>query len=159
MMFLSDAIPSVHLSLIPSNHCSFCFVETFSSQGCVVHHQMETFSTLQALCEGNPSVAGGFPSQRLVTRRFDVFFDLRLNKRLSKQSRHHWLVTPPRSLWLYHPKNEEINKFFLSSVRPDGASYENFFRVIGPLWGKSILHRWVPRKGPEMWTVMWCLTA
>ena len=30
------------------------------------HHQMETFSTLLALCDGNPLVAGGFPSQRPV---------------------------------------------------------------------------------------------
>ena len=29
---------------------------------------------------------GEFPAQRPVTRSFDVFFDLRLNKRLSKQS-------------------------------------------------------------------------
>ena len=29
---------------------------------------------------------GEFPTQRPVTRGFDVFFDLRLNKRLSKQS-------------------------------------------------------------------------
>ena len=29
---------------------------------------------------------GEFPSQRPVTRSFGVFFDLRLNKRLSKQS-------------------------------------------------------------------------
>ena len=43
---------------------------------------MEIFSTLLALCERNL-----FPSQRPVTRSFDVFFDLRLNKRLSKQSR------------------------------------------------------------------------
>ena len=28
--------------------------------------------------------SGEFPSQRPVTRNFDVFFDLRLNKRLSK---------------------------------------------------------------------------
>ena len=27
-----------------------------------------------------------FPAQRPVTRSFDVFFDLRLNKRLSKQA-------------------------------------------------------------------------
>ena len=40
-------------------------------------HQMETFSALLACCEGNPPVTGGFPSQRLVTRSFDVFFDLR----------------------------------------------------------------------------------
>ena len=47
-------------------------------------HQMETFSALLALCEGNPPVTGGFPTQRPVTRSFDVFFGVRLNKRLSK---------------------------------------------------------------------------
>ena len=35
---------------------------------------METFSTLLALCEGNPAVTSGFPSQMPVTRSFDVFF-------------------------------------------------------------------------------------
>ena len=30
---------------------------------------------------------------------FDVFFDLRLNKRLSKQSRHRWFETPSHPLW------------------------------------------------------------
>ena len=50
-------------------------------------HQMETFSALLALCAGNSPVTGEFPSQRPVTQSFDVFFDLRLNKRLSKQSR------------------------------------------------------------------------
>ena len=34
-----------------------------------------------------------------VTRSFDVFFDLRLNKRLSKQSWGWWFETPPRQLW------------------------------------------------------------
>ena len=37
-------------------------------------HQMETFSALLALCEGNPPVTGGFPSQRPVARSVDVFF-------------------------------------------------------------------------------------
>ena len=41
---------------------------------------METFSVLLALCVGNSSVTGKFPSQRPVTQSFDVFFDLRLNK-------------------------------------------------------------------------------
>ena len=62
-------------------------------------HQMETFYALLALCEGNPSVTDGFPSQSPVTRSFYVFFDLHLNKRLSKQSRHRWFETPSRSLW------------------------------------------------------------
>ena len=49
-------------------------------------HQMETFSALLALFAGNSPVTGEFPAQRSVTRSFDVLFDLRLNKRLSKQS-------------------------------------------------------------------------
>ena len=48
---------------------------------------------------GNPPVTGGFPSQRPVTRSFDIFFDPRLNKRLGKQSRRRWFETPSRSLW------------------------------------------------------------
>ena len=35
---------------------------------------------------GNSPVPSEFPSQRPVTRSFDVFFGLRLNKRLRKQS-------------------------------------------------------------------------
>ena len=35
-------------------------------------------------------LCGEFPTQRPVTRSFDVFFDLRLNKRLSKQSWGWW---------------------------------------------------------------------
>ena len=62
-------------------------------------HQMETFSALLALCSGNSSITGEFPSKRPVTRSFDVFFDLCLNKRLSKQSWGWWFETQPRSLW------------------------------------------------------------
>ena len=49
-------------------------------------HQMETFSALLAFCAENSPVTGEFPSQRPVTRSFHVFFDMRLNKRMSKQS-------------------------------------------------------------------------
>ena len=44
-------------------------------------------------------VTDGFTSKRLVVRSFDVFFDLRLNKQLSKQSRRRRFETPSRSLW------------------------------------------------------------
>ena len=59
-------------------------------------HEMEIFSALLALC--NPPIIGGFPSQRPVTRSFDIFFNLRLNKRFSKQSRRRWLEISSRSL-------------------------------------------------------------
>ena len=42
---------------------------------------------------------GEFPPQRPVTRSFDVFFDLPLNKWLSKQSLGWWFDTPSCSLW------------------------------------------------------------
>ena len=58
---------------------------------------METFSALLALCEGNPPVTGGFPSQMPATRNFDVFFDLRLNKGVSKHKTRRWFETPSRS--------------------------------------------------------------
>ena len=47
---------------------------------------METFSSLLAFCERNSPVTDEFPARRPVTRGVDVFFDLRLNKQLSKQS-------------------------------------------------------------------------
>ena len=53
---------------------------------------METFPELLALC-------GEFSTQRPVTQSFDVFCDLRLNKRLSEQSRRRWFETSSHSLW------------------------------------------------------------
>ena len=50
-------------------------------------NQMETFAALLALCDR------WIPAQRPVTGSFDVIFDLRLNKRLSKQSLDWWFET------------------------------------------------------------------
>ena len=62
-------------------------------------HQMEAFSALLAICAGNSPVPREFPAQRPVTRSFDVLFDLRLNKRLSKQSWGWWFETLSRPFW------------------------------------------------------------
>ena len=51
-------------------------------------HQMEIFTALLAICAGRP-----------VTRSFDIFFDLRLNKQLSKQSWGWWFEMLSRPLW------------------------------------------------------------
>ena len=60
---------------------------------------METFSVSLAIYVRNSPVTGEFPAQRPVTRSFDVFFDLHLNKRLSKQSWNWWFEMPSRPLW------------------------------------------------------------
>ena len=62
-------------------------------------HQMETFSVLLAICAGNSPVPGEFPTKRPVTLSFDVFFDLRLNKRPSKQWWGWWFEMPSSPLW------------------------------------------------------------
>ena len=56
------------------------------------------FRVTGPLC-GEPPVTGEFPTQSPVTQSFDVFFDLRLNRRLSKPSRPRWFETSSRSLW------------------------------------------------------------
>ena len=71
-------------------------------------------SALLAICAGNSPVAGEFPAQRPVTRCFGVFFDLRLNKRLSKQLWGWWFGTLSRPLWRHR------NVHMQAECRPHG---------------------------------------
>ena len=92
---------------------------------------METFSALLAICAGNSPVAGEFPAQRQVTRSFGVFFDLRLNEHLSKQSWGEWFETPPRPLW----RHSNVEKMARDIVTHDSPSlyYQHevsFFQMI-----------------------------
>ena len=67
---------------------------------------MEAFAALLAICERNPPVTVGFPSQRPVARSFDVFL-----KQLSEQSRRRRFETQSRSLWRQCNENRlELNK-------------------------------------------------
>ena len=63
----------------------------------------------------NLSVNGEFPSQRPVTRSFGVWFDLYLNKQLSKQSWGWWVEMPSRSLWR-HFNEDPLNKPFSKKI-------------------------------------------
>ena len=68
-----------------------CFAMMTSSNGNI-------FGVTGPLC-GEFTGHGEFPTQRPVTRSFDVFFDLRLNIRLSKQPWGWWFETQSWSLW------------------------------------------------------------
>ena len=98
---------------------------------------METFSASLALCGGNSPVIGEFPSQRPVTRSFDVFFDLRLNKRLSKQSWDWWFETPSGSLWR-HCNEENCQKKSshpMRGIRPSvGQSETALLEILKSYW-------------------------
>ena len=62
-----------------------------------------------AFCVGNSPVTRDFPSQRPMTRSFDIFFNLRLNKRLSEQLWGWWFETPSRSSWRHYNDGQRCN--------------------------------------------------
>ena len=64
-----------------------------------------------------PFVTGEYPP---VTRSFDVFFDVRLNKQLSKQCWGCWFETPSHPLWRH------CNDYLLL---PKYVAYSNHFIV------------------------------
>ena len=97
---------------------------------------METFSTLLALCEGNSPVTGEFPSQRPVTRSFDVFFGLRLNKCLSKPSRRWWFETPSCSLWRHSNDGLVPNTWQIITCTDDVTYNCHIIHVIRHEWMK-----------------------
>ena len=62
------------------------------------------FRVTGPLC-GEFTGPGEFPTQRPMTRSFDVFLDLRLNKRLNKQSWCWWFETLSRPFWRHRNDN------------------------------------------------------
>ena len=112
-------------------------------------HQMEIFSALLSICAGNSPVHGEFPTQRPVTRSFDVFFDLRVNKWLNKQSWGWWLKTLSRSLWRHCNGTSGI---LFGLFRPIAKQYKLSCRLLvcihddkwtraSGIWGETcILH-------------------
>ena len=72
------------------------------------------FRVTGPLC-GEFTGPGEFPTQRPVTRSFDVFFDLRLNKRLSKQPWGWWFETPSWSSWR-HCNGQQRRHLMLPSL-------------------------------------------
>ena len=120
-------------------------------------HQMETFSALLAICAGNSPVPGEFPTQRSVTRSFDVYFDLRPNKRLSKQLWGWWFDTQSRPLWRH--RNVSLCTVIQSSLC---NSFEG--RPLVDIIYECPLFKWVtltalknkaPRKYFQWWPPVW----
>ena len=80
----------------------------FKKGGMMTSSNGNIFRVTGPLC-GEFTGPGEFPTQRPVTRSFDVFFDLRLNKPLSKQSWGWWFETLSRSLWRHR---HDLWRFF-----------------------------------------------
>ena len=124
----------ITMPIVESSHCN-SFEERISVDSIWGapwwRHQMESFSALLAFCAGNSPVTGEFPSQRPVTRSFDIFFELCLNKRLCRQPWGLWCETLSCSLWrhrnivaLWHHISGDIdwstlgNGWLIDSTKP-----------------------------------------
>ena len=100
----------------------------------------------------NSPVPGEFPTQRPLTKSFDVFFDLRLNKRLCKQSWGWWLETPLRPLWRLRNNSLTFISYHIPGVATIFAEACNITHSIRETfrcqrWGILILEPRVPREG------------
>ena len=98
-----------------------------------------TFSALLAFCAGNSSVTGEFLAQRPVTRSFDVFFDLRPNKHLNKQSWGWWFETQTLPLWRHY------------NVYNGDMTWKRVLHVCYPTQPCVIWYRWDPSTYLSMW--------
>ena len=102
---------------------------------------METFSALLAICVGNSPVPDEFPAQRPVTRSFDVFFDQRPNKRLSKQSWGWWIEMTSCTSWRHH--NDYVNHMATGSMTSCDANFLVYLKNLNPILTKlSVVIQW-----------------
>ena len=79
------------------------------------------FTVTGYLC-GNSPVPGEVPTQRPVTRGFDVLFDVRLNQRLSKQSWGWWFERPSHSLWRHGYFETPVDPAYFNKVNSINGS-------------------------------------
>ena len=90
------------------------------------------FRVTGPLC-GKFTGPGELPTQRPVTRSFDVFFDLRLNKRLSKQPRGWWFETLSLSLW----RHRNVTRYFHAIHHIRNNTFKQFVNC-----NKSLTLKW-----------------
>ena len=115
---------------------------TTSEKRCIAWHHTSSFMQIHTWWRhqnGNIfrvtlPLCGNFTSprwiKRSVTRSFDVFFDLSLNKTLVKQSRRWWFETPSCSLW-HHCYEHITSCYFVltSPYAPNTFTYKYWYVI------------------------------
>ena len=128
----------LHLKLYVKSLFLYCFMKE------VLHHpwwrhQMETSSASLAICAGNWGIhrSGEFPTQRPVTRSFDVFFDLPLNKRLNRQWWGWWFEMLSHTLWRHH----NVCARLIQVLPQLNVSEHRPYRIMSRRWSDLFLTR------------------
>ena len=130
---------------------------------------METFSALLAICAGNSPVPGEFPTQRPVTRSFDVFFDLHPNKRLSKQWWGWWFETLSCPLWRHRNGCPELSqlrdrerfwwKIWVENGRPRQGAVFDCYKGVKKLFRKLCRRKITNINDNELHNINECFKA
>ena len=96
---ISTGEHSLHISLRSTDAISYIYISCFYDDVIKWKHVPRHW----LMCRNSPVTAGKSPVNSPHTDRrrgaLMFFFDMRLNKRLSKQSRRRWFQAPWRSLW------------------------------------------------------------
>ena len=114
---------------------------------------MEIFSALLAICAENSPLISEFPTKMPVTRSFNVFFDLHLKKRFSKQSWGWWFEMPSCPLWRH--SNEHRNSSFVRAIH---QTVPMSWRHYGKMYRRAT--NWISLFPPSSinWSYFICLT-
>ena len=120
---------------------------------------METFSALLAISARNSPASGEFPTQRPVTRSCDVFFDLCLNKRFSREAgdlrryRAHYDVTVMHNIQSYEQLKMISNQIFFTKSMLCCVNYINpgyGLSLVDTLWNASSYRQPLEQEGNPM---------
>ena len=105
----------------------------------------DIFRVTGPLC-GEFTDTGEFPAQMPVTRSFDVFFDLRPNKRLNKHPWVWWFETPLWSLWC------QCNVLSVPNINSSDAG-DGIFRVWRSI--SCLLMHWLQKSPVHQQACYW----
>ena len=112
------------------------------------------FRVTGPLC-GEFTGPGEFPAQKPVMRSIDVFFDLRLNKRLNKQPWGWWFQTPPRSLWRQCKEWEENPEVSLPYSWPSVLRSQDTDLILRKIPYRKISQSLGARSGAKILALLW----
>ena len=101
---------------------------------------MEIFSALLVFCKRNSLDTGDFPAQGPVARNSDVFFNLRLNKRLSKQSRRRSFEAQSRPSWRHCNVRAPVTEDF--SIFTRDLMHSLWSLLVTAIYSSLIFRKW-----------------
>ena len=144
-------------TLHPQSLCSFilffgvCLIlwHCLSAVNMMTSSNGNIFRVTSPLC-GEFTGPGEVPTQRPVTRSFDVFFDLCLNKRLNKQPWGWWFETLSWSLWRHCDEKGIYVWLKMNTVSVWCSGTPGFFVSFGP----DILITGYSEKR-KTWMILW----